>query len=123
MMRVLSFVVAPEAPASVTATATTVGCAAADHCVRLDWTSVAPTNASNFRLEVSVNGGAFSKLETVGDVRTYLHTGLVLNNSYQYQITADNTVGYTKAYAAPAAGYPVVTSSSAPVLAGPVLIQ
>ncbi len=119
MMRTMSFVVPPDLPAL---TAKTGGCSNG-RCVTLDWTTTAPTTATGFTLQVSVNGGAFADLATFGEnVRSYLHNGLNRRTTYQYRITADNTVGYTRQYAAPAAGYPVVTSSSAPATSAAVTI-
>jgi len=105
-------VVAPEAP-TITA--------AQGSCI---WTIPTPNTATGFSLDVSVNGGPFTSLTTVdATVGTYVHNGLTLGSSYQYQITADNKVGYTRTYAAPAAGYPVVTSSSVPATSSSVTIQ
>jgi hypothetical protein len=92
--------------------------------VTLKWTTTTPTTATGFTVEFSVNGGEFNPLSTFGErVRTYVHTGLSRSSIYRYRIVADNTVGYTQQYAAPAAGYPVVTSSSAPAISAPVTIQ
>ena len=120
MMRAVSFVVAPEAP---TITAAQGSCISGP-CVNLSWTIPTPNTATGFSLDVSVNGAPFTSLTTVdASVGTYVHNGLTLGSSYQYRITADNKVGYTRTYAAPAAGYPVVTSSSAPATSSLVTIQ
>jgi hypothetical protein len=120
MMRAVSFVVAPDTP---TITAAQGSCISGP-CVNLSWTIPTPNTATGFSLDVSVNGGAFTPLTTVdASVGTYVHNGLTLGSSYQYRITADNKVGYTRTYAAPAAGYPVVISSSVPATSSSVTIQ
>jgi len=94
-------VIAPEAP-TITA--------AQGSCI---WTIPTPNTATGFSLGVSVNGGPFTSLTTVdATVGTYVHNGLTLGSSYQYRITADNKVGYTRTYVTPAVGYPVVTSGT-----------
>ena len=120
MMRAMSLVVTPDTPA-LTAQGG-VGCSNG-RCVTLGWTTTTPTTATGFAVQVSVNGGAFTDLATFGErVRSYVHTGLNRGTTYQYRIVADNTVGYTRQYAAPAAGYPVVSSTSAPATSAAVTI-
>ena len=109
MMRALSFVVPPDLTNPV-ATAG-VGCGNG-RCITVTWGST-PTAATAFRLEVSVNSGAFTPLPTLGpNARSFFQGNLKKGNTYVYRLTADNTVGYAKQFAAPAVGYPTVTSSS-----------
>lgn len=121
MMRAVSFVVAPDAP---TITAAQGSCLTGP-CINLSWTMPTPNTATGFSLEVSVNGGAFTPLIPLppldSSARTFVHELLTPGSSYQYRITADNKVGYTRTYTT-AAGYPVVTSSSVPATSSSVTI-
>jgi titin len=99
--------------------------------VRLTWRDNA-TNESNFILERSANGGAFTLLATVasragtGNV-TYNDTTVLVGNTYDYRVKAINGVGssaysntFTAAVVAPAApsnfaGSAVVSGTNATV--------
>ena len=47
-----------------------------------------------------------------GATVTYTDSTVAKGSTYYYRVVANNLVGYTKAYAAPAAGYPYVSADS-----------
>ena len=55
---------------------------------------------------------------------SYTDTTIARRTTYYYQVVANNVVGYTQTYAAPAIGYPSISADSVPVAApAPVIIN
>jgi FtsP/CotA-like multicopper oxidase with cupredoxin domain len=120
MMRAMSMAVSPIAPTAGTLTA---GGTSNRPTVRVTWTDNS-LNETGFTIQRAtvVNGttGAFTNVATVGPglipngVLSYTDTTVARRTTYAYRVIANNMVGYTKTYAAPAAGYPHVAADSAP---------
>lgn len=83
-----------------------------DNRIGLEWDadSTAGREASNFVVERSTDGGAWSAVATVGAVEAMADTGTYANHSYRYRVYAKNAAG--------SAGYAysdtVVTTPAAP---------
>lgn len=108
MMRPIILAVMPVAPSNLAATAQKNG-------IGLSWKNNA-RNATNFTIQRATNtNGPWSKVATVaGTVTTYTDASVGKKISYFYRVIANNVVGYTQVYAAPAAGYPNLSMDSAP---------
>ena len=130
MMRAQVFAVAPAAP-TVTPVATTSG--KGKNIVRtvtLTITPAPPTagfgEATGFTIQRGTSAsGPWVTLGTVptngANAVTFAETIAV--GTYYYQVTANNLVGYTAVYAAPAVGYPSVSADSLPTITGAVVVK
>ncbi|MFM1770742.1 MAG: hypothetical protein RJA22_3271 [Verrucomicrobiota bacterium] len=99
--------VPPSAPSALTATA------ASSTRVDLAWTDNAG-NETGFKIERSLNGGAFVQVATVGaNVTTYADTGVSGGNSYAYRVRASNAYG-DSAYTDPASASTPLPPPAAP---------
>ena len=112
MMRAVSFVVAPDAPSGL---ASRVG---AGRSVVLTWVDNA-INETGFTVQRATLNAAtnlYGPWATIAQPaqNSTTYTDRVAKGTYQYQVIANNVVGYAKAYAAPAAGYPTVSGDSLP---------
>ncbi len=112
MMRAVSFVVAPDAPSglAVQVTGTRAVLTWADNAV----------NETGFTVQRAVLNpatnvfGPWTTVAQVGQNATTTTNTVTRRTTYAFQVIANNVVGYTKAYAAPAVGYPTVSGDSAP---------
>jgi hypothetical protein len=114
MMRPMMVAVAPAAPSNLAAAAVKGG-------VVLTWTdnSVNETGFTVQRATAAI--GPWSKVSAnvnaspgAGTTVTFTDTTVAKKKTYYYRVIANNTVGYTQTYAAPAAGYPHTSADSAP---------
>ncbi len=110
MMRYIAIAFAPTAPSNFNANL--VGTNAS-----LDWQDNA-FSETGFEVQRDINNsGIFTTIAIVpfspgtGGTAYYNDTGLLVGTTYTYQIVADNTVGDTTPYTAPA-GYNTATASS-----------
>lgn len=56
----------------------------------------APVNATGvtgYKLEYKIGSGSYLALGSIGNLTTYLHTGLVANTTYTYRVSAINSAG------------------------------
>ncbi len=123
MMRAMSLIVPPADPGSVAAAATNKG-------VVVTWTdnSVNETGFTIQRATGTATGptGAWTTVGAItsqtgpsaGSQVTYTDSTAKKKTTYWYRVIANNMVGYTKGYAAPAVGYPHVSGDSNAVQAG-----
>ncbi len=111
MMRAMILAVPPLAPSGLTAT---LGGPIANPHVVLNWADNSH-NETGFSIERATGAGPWTPLTTVGvNVTTFTDTTVVRRTTYHYRVIANNVVGYTRQYAAPAAGYPSTSADSAP---------
>jgi hypothetical protein len=111
MMRAMILAVAPKAPSALIATVTGSG---NGQRVVLTWADNS-LNETGFTIQRSTNGGAWTYVGTVGqNVTTFTDATVARRTMYAYRVIANNMVGYTQTYAAPAAGYPHQSADSAP---------
>jgi len=106
MMHGMSFVVAPEAPTNLTATAAISGSP-----VNLTWVDNS-ISETGFAIQRARNANFTVNLTTftVGpDVVTYSDATAVPGTGYYYRVRAVNVVGDTTVYTAPAVGFPKET--------------
>jgi hypothetical protein len=112
MMRAMILAVPPNAPTNVRA----VGSGTNQHTVT--WSEAPSPPYTGFTIQRSTSpafpvGSAGTASFTVGPTPlTYIDT-VPTGGAWYYRAMASNLVGYTRAYAAPAAGYPNVSSDSA----------
>lgn len=67
--------------------------------------------------------GAFATVGTVGqNVFTFSDNTVANKTTYLYQVIANNVVGYTRAYTAPAVGYPQKSADSAAAVSNQVTL-
>jgi FtsP/CotA-like multicopper oxidase with cupredoxin domain len=109
MMRPMIMAVAPKAPSNLAAPATGT----------LTWTDNS-LNETSFTIQRSpTNVVSWTTIATVpaapgsGTKVTYKSTALI-RNGYNYRVIANNLVGYTRVFAAPAVGYPTQSIDSLP---------
>jgi hypothetical protein len=100
MMHSLAFVVPPDAPSGLTATAS-------GQSVILTWTGV--LTATNYRIQRAINPAFTMGLTTlaVGPVTGYTDTSIAPNTTYYYRVLAYNVVGDTLT-----PGFPTVAADS-----------
>jgi hypothetical protein len=127
MMRPMIKAIPPDAPSNVIATR--VGSGNSQQVV-LTWTDNS-INESGFTVQraTSLSGPWLSltpgapAIPGIGSTVTYTDNTVARRTSYYYQVIANNLVGYTQQYAAPAVGYPTYSADSVPVAAAaPVTI-
>jgi len=107
MMRPMILAVPPKVPGAPTASpATGTG------VVNLTWSDNS-LNETGFTIQRATLTGAFANVGTVAAGATTFND-TPPPGAYVYRVIANNLVGYTKAYVAPAVGYPTVSADSAP---------
>jgi hypothetical protein len=107
MMRAMVLAVPPAPP---TLNAPTV----ARGAITLTWTNNAITQ-TGFTIQRAVNSPtpSWTSVGTVApSTLTFRDTTVSRGTSYIYRVLANNVVGYTKVYAAPAIGYPHMSADS-----------
>lgn len=113
MMRPIILAVAPAAPTGLAATAT-------NSSVTLTWSDNS-ANETTFTVQRATNlNGPYTTIGTVAGTtttgaRTFTNAGTSRHTTYYYKVIANNVVGYTQTYPAPAAGYPHPSADAAPV--------
>ncbi len=120
MMRAMSLVLSPPPVAGVAATAVKNG---NRDTVTLTWADNSVIETGYTVLRASSASGPWTTIGTVvsttgpttGTKVTFADTTASRGTTYYYRVITNNMVGYTRAYAAPAAGYPHVSADSAPV--------
>ena len=121
MMRAMILGVPPAAPTNLTYSVQS-GTTLTSHAVKLIWTDNS-LNETGFTVQRSITAppnASWTKVGTgaanpgIGGVATFVDTTVNRNTNYWYQVFADNLVGYTQVYAAPAVGYPTIDAVSAP---------
>ena len=124
MMHNLTLAVAPLAPGNVTLLRQGIG---NGQSIRISWLDNS-TNETGFRVERSTTpvNGPWVTLAVAppgtgrGSTLTYTDNAVARRTTYYYRVTAENVVGDTQVFPAPAIGYPTVTASSVAVSAAPV---
>jgi FtsP/CotA-like multicopper oxidase with cupredoxin domain len=119
MMRPAALAVPPAAPTSVTAVRSGSG---NSQRVLVSWID-SSVNESGFSVQraTSLNGPWLTLTPTApaikgtGTAMSFTDTTMARRTSYYYRVVANNLVGYARAYAAPAVGYPTLSADSAPV--------
>jgi FtsP/CotA-like multicopper oxidase with cupredoxin domain len=126
MMRAMVLAVAPNAPANPAAT---LGGTTKSPSISLSLSSVTGVanyaNPTGFTIQRAVvTGGVPGAWTTLGSVpaalvgntatATFTDSTVARRTSYVYRAFANNLVGYTQTYAAPAVGYPHVSADSTP---------
>jgi len=119
MMRAMILAVAPNTPTISAATGAAKGSITLTLNGAATGMNPVPTGFTIYRS--SFAAGPFTQVGTVaatpnaaGTAATasFTNTGLNSKSTYYYQAIANNLVGYTQAYAAPAVGYPNVSADS-----------
>ena len=126
MMRAMSLVVTPPPVASVSAVAARSG---KGDSVTLTWTDNSVVETGYTIQRAASLTGPWTTLGTVasttgpttGTPVTYTDTTAARGSTYYYRVITNNVVGYTRTYAAPAAGYPTETASSTPAVSAAVV--
>ncbi|MFN8488166.1 MAG: hypothetical protein U0350_11275 [Caldilineaceae bacterium] len=124
MMRPIIFGVAPNVPGAPNAVRSGAG---NNQRVVLTWVDNS-SNETAFTVQRATSAaGPWSTVGTVtrtgaaatgtGDPVTYTDTTVARGTTYFYRVIANNVVGYTQTYAAPAVGYPNMSVDSAPTAA------
>ena len=109
MMHAQVIAVAPEAPSNLNASVALLG-----HPVNLTWADNS-ISETGFTLQRATNSGFTTGLAnfTVGpNVVKYNDTSAVSGTTYYYRVQANNVVGDTTVYPAPAVGFPQKTALS-----------
>jgi hypothetical protein len=109
MMRPMSYAVAPNAPSNL----------ASPSLGRLTWRDNS-LNETGFTIQrAASSAGPWSTVATLpagtgtGSTRSYTNAFLV-RTGFFFRVVANNLVGYTQTYAAPAIGYPTMSADSPP---------
>jgi FtsP/CotA-like multicopper oxidase with cupredoxin domain len=127
MMRPVLLAVPPDPVTNVTATVQGTG---NSQSVLITWTD-GSLNETGFTVQraTNLNGPWLSLTPAVpaapktGTIMSYTDTSMARRTSYFYRVVANNLVGYTQTYTAPAVGYPTLSVDSIPVNASaPVTI-
>jgi FtsP/CotA-like multicopper oxidase with cupredoxin domain len=106
MMHVMGFVIAPEAPSNLVATP--------GNSVTLTWKDNS-AGETGFTIQRST-GPAFTDqtyFKVGPNVVTYTDTTVAQGTTYRYKVMANNVVGDTTSYPAPAVGFPTKSMNSA----------
>jgi hypothetical protein len=115
MMRPIGVALAPAAPSAPAAVAGRTS-------VALTWTDQS-VNETGFTVQRATSAnGPWSNVATVasatgpaiGGAVAYTDTTVARRTTYSYRVIANNVVGFTQTYAAPAVGYPHVSADSVP---------
>ncbi|MHB8780733.1 MAG: hypothetical protein ACYC55_05055 [Candidatus Geothermincolia bacterium] len=114
MMHSLMFVTPPPAPSGLTA--------ALGNSVVLNWTDNSRDETEWVIQRAEAAGGPWSTIATIpsatpaamGGQVTYTDQTVADNNTYWFRVLAQNVVGMTQAFAAPAVGFPHTSAQSAP---------
>lgn len=110
MMRAMVLAVPPKVPGAPVATLAGSG---NTQSVVLTWADNS-LNETGFTIQRATNG-TWTTVGTVGpNVTTFTDTTIARRTAYRYRVIANNLVGYTKTYAAPAVGYPHTSADSVP---------
>lgn len=115
MMRPMCLVTGPRAPSVPVLTLTGT---ASKRTVTAKWTDNSLNETGFTLLRATSATGPWSIITRLpsapgsGTTVSFIDTKVSKGSTYYYKVQSTNTVGYTKAYAAPAAGYP---TASAPV--------
>lgn len=119
MMRSVIFAVSPSTPTGLKATP--VG----SNRVNLAWAELASPPYTGFTVQRATNAAFTTGLAsfTVPAAPLTFSDTTVTPGNYFYRILASNLVGYTRTYAAPAAGYPHVAADSVPSAGVPVHVS
>ncbi len=105
MMHILTFGVAPKAPTNLTAFA---GINGGILTAQLNWQDNS-LSETNFSIQRADDAGFTTNVVNfiVGNnVNTYADTTILPDNGYYYRVQANNMIGDTTVYAAPAVGFP-----------------
>jgi len=114
MMRAMILAIPPLAASNLTASTQT-----GTRTVTLTWKDNS-LNESGFTVQRSTDGVTWTSIASVPGVKglnntvTYRDTTVARRTSYTYRVIANNLVGYTQTYAAPAVGYPTLSADSGP---------
>jgi hypothetical protein len=118
MMRPMILALPPLAPSNLVGTITGSG---TKQAAVLTWTDKS-LNETGFTVQrATAAAGPWTTVATVpaaartGATVTYTDATVARKTTYSYRVLANNVVGYTQTYAAPAAGYPHMSADSAPV--------
>ncbi len=126
MMHAMSFGVAPKAPTNLTALVIVNG---SNRSAQLNWQDKS-LSETNFTIQRADDSGFTTGVVNfmVGqNTNTYTDTTILANNAHYYRVQANNLIGDTTVYAAPAVGFPheymnstfsntAVVSPTAPVI-------
>jgi hypothetical protein len=121
MMRAMALAVPPRAPTTPVATLTSVSTSRPQ--VTLAFTDNALNETAFTVLRSTSAAGPWTRVGTVpgaagsGAALTFVDTSVSRRATYYYEVVANNVIGYTRSYAAPAVGYPNLSADAAP--AGP----
>jgi len=115
MMRPMSIAVKPIAPSSLAGTVAKAG-------ATLNWKDNSKNETEWAVQRAAAATGPWTTIATVqsttgpatGATVTYTDASVASGTTYFYRVIANNVVGDTTAYAAPAVGYPNMTASSTP---------
>jgi FtsP/CotA-like multicopper oxidase with cupredoxin domain len=113
MMHGIGFAVAPRAPSNLTATVVING---GNENIQLNWLdkSISETNFTVQRAnDVNFTTGLANFILGV-NTTTYTDTTMATNLMNYYKVLANDVIGDTTVYAAPAIGFPHVTTNSTP---------
>jgi FtsP/CotA-like multicopper oxidase with cupredoxin domain len=119
MMRSQLLAIPPDPPINVTATRFGSG---NNQRVVVTWVDQS-LNETGFKIQRATNlNGPWLSLSPAapaapgtGMTLTYTDNTVARRTTYFYRVVADNVVGYTQTYAAPAVGYPTLAADSVPV--------
>ena len=113
MMRAMVLGVAPQQAGPVTMVLTGTG---ANRRVVVNWTAGSVVDRTGFTIQRATNAaGPFTTVGTVGP-NVFTFTDNPPTGTYFYQVIANNEVGYTKTFAAPAAGWSHPSFPAAPTV-------
>ncbi|MFO1433053.1 MAG: hypothetical protein U1F76_23600 [Candidatus Competibacteraceae bacterium] len=120
MMRAMALVIPPNADPSLTSVLRIAQ--GNNRSAQLTWTDNTINETGWTVQRATAAAGPWTNVATVtsstgpatGATVTYTNPGLARNTTYWYRIVTNNVVGYTKAYAPPAVGYPYVSADSLP---------
>ena len=111
MMHAMSFGVAPKAPTNLTAFAFINGGVLT---AQLDWQdkSISETNFTVQRADDSGFTTGVTNFMVGANTNTYADTTILSNQAYYYRVMANDLIGDTTVYAAPAIGFPHIFMNS-----------